>query len=569
MVKLKKGDTMNETIGVKGGHNDRRRTIKIKEKAKKKLLQEIEDREIKELEARVKKQQRFILIKTLPIVLVGQTFKTLFDVAHDEKKTDKEDVNSKWRVKKYGVDYVVESSQERKRREKVVIDDTGRKIVVEVSDLDHKKKNDILDDINVISKRLIKEEELAEAKENERVKKKEEEKEAVEAKKKKEEQQTQETNLSDENIIDYGFGPATTATLVAGMTPAFQEKLSKLKARKIIDEYEKQLKDVRYDLRQLIFEYNVLVEEADEAIVSKEAEIILDKLTDIINRVEVLKRKIKVEDLDKYDDNYIYTLIEGYLEEFKDQRLVAEIKDSPLYILISEKLTELDTKKDILSGKVEKKKERLEIKEEKFDKLKEKYFNIDRINKELLAFQHEQELLLKEVKEKVKNATTVQEKAEIEVEAMNRQSRKLLGLLTLSMLFPGSRAGRSMATTTAAYLYFVNNLLRPKTTTKKYKVVTVKDYSRDIEKSLESFDDAFDLLSKTSVQVDKMITQISEEFKEYLGVIPEVAELLSNLQKVRDEIHEKEYEMEKMKKEQERVLEKNNAKVKTMGKYPM
>lgn len=566
---------MNETIGVKGGHNDRRRTIKIKEKEKKKILQEIEDREIKELEARVKKQQRFILIKTLPIVLVGQTFKTLFDVAHDEKKIDKENVNSKWRVKKYGVDYAAESSQESKRREKVVIDDTGRKIVVEVSDLEHKKKNDILDDINVISKRLTKEEELAEEKENEKVKKKEElkeaEKEEVEAKKKKEEQQTQETNLSDENIIDYGFGPVTdtTATLVAGMTPAFQEKLSKLKARKIIDEYEKQLKDVRYDLRQLIFEYNVLVEEADEAIVSKEAEIILDKLTDIISRVEILKRKIRVEDLDKYDDNYIYTLIEGYLEEFKDQRLVAEIKDSPLYILISEKLTELDTKKDILSGKVEKKKEKLEIKEEKFDKLKEKYFNIDKINKELLAFQHEQDLLLKEVKEKVKNATTVQEKVEIEVEAMNRQSRRLLGLLTLSMLFPGSRAGRSVATTTAAYLYFVNNLLRPKTTTKKYKVITVKDYSRDIEKSLESFDDAFDLLSKTSVQVDKMITQISEEFKEYLGVIPEASELLSNLQKIRDEIHEKEYEMEKMKKEQERVLEKNNAKVKTMGKYPM
>ena len=35
------------------------------------------------------------------------------------------------------------------------------------------------------------------------------------------------------------------------------------------------------------------------------------------------------------------------------------------------------------------------------------------------------------------------------------------------------------------------------------------------------------------------------------------------------EIDEKEYEMEKMKQEQEIILEKNNVKVKTMGEYPM
>ena len=126
-----------------------------------------------------------------------------------------------------------------------------------------------------------------------------------------------------------------------------------------------------------------------------------------------------------------------------------------------------------------------------------------------------------------------------------------------------------MATTTAAYLYFLNQLLHPKTTTKKYRVITAKDYSRDIEKSISSLSDAMDLLDKTGTQIDKMIVQIKDEFKDYLGVLPEADELLANLKKIKEEIDEKEYEMEKMKQEQEIILEKNNVKVKTMGEYPM
>ena len=62
---------MNETIGVKGGKNDRRRTIKIKEAQKKKLNEYVEEQKIKELEKEVRKQQVFTLLKTLPIAIAG------------------------------------------------------------------------------------------------------------------------------------------------------------------------------------------------------------------------------------------------------------------------------------------------------------------------------------------------------------------------------------------------------------------------------------------------------------------------------------------------------------------
>ena len=49
---------MDETIGVKGGHNDRRRTIVITKRNKKKLEEYEEERYIRDLEKKVKRQQK-------------------------------------------------------------------------------------------------------------------------------------------------------------------------------------------------------------------------------------------------------------------------------------------------------------------------------------------------------------------------------------------------------------------------------------------------------------------------------------------------------------------------------
>lgn len=580
---------MNETIGVKGGHNDYRRSLKIKEMQKKKILDEAEEKEIKDLEKIVKKQQRYVLIKTLPIVIVGQTFKTLYDTATDKREKDIEEANSKWKIKEYGLDHTTESLQEKKAREAaskrrkdgtrevVIVDEVGRKIKVTIPE---EKKASILDEVNIFKSPIKKEDEK---KENKQLKENIEEKKIEEAKKVEEKVVSKDSQSyveepkkkkgigTDSNDISYDIPLVSVPSEIdeTSLTKSEKETLDKLKARKIVDEYEKQLKDIRYDLRKLIFEYNVLVDEADRAIVSEEMDVVFERLSDVISKVDELKRKIAIEDLDKYDDNYIYTLVEGYLEEFKDKRLVAEIKDSPLYVLISEKLDELDKKKDGLSKEVDLKKEALEEREEKFDILKEKYINIDRINKELLAFQNEQDLLLREIREKVRNATSVEEKVEVQVQAMNRQSKRLFRLLALSMLFPGARSAKSMASSAAAYLYFMNNILKPKTTTRKYKVITVKDYSKEIENSLSAIDDATDLLGKTGNQIDKMINQINRDFADYFGVIKEADELMYNLKKIREEVREKEYEMEKIKEEQRIMLEKNNAKVKKMGTFEM
>ena len=68
---------MDETIGAKGGYNDKRRVLKISLDQKKKLRQLQEEKEIKELEKKVKRQQTVTFIKTLPIAVGGGTIQTL------------------------------------------------------------------------------------------------------------------------------------------------------------------------------------------------------------------------------------------------------------------------------------------------------------------------------------------------------------------------------------------------------------------------------------------------------------------------------------------------------------
>ena len=127
---------MDETIGAKGGYNDRRRMLKISKLQKEKLEKRQEEKEIKELEKKVKKQQLYTLIKTLPIAIGGGTFKILYDVGTGKKDIDKQYEYSKWRIKEYDATMSTKSRQEEayekrmKQRKVVVVQPDGRKVVV-------------------------------------------------------------------------------------------------------------------------------------------------------------------------------------------------------------------------------------------------------------------------------------------------------------------------------------------------------------------------------------------------------------------------------------------------------
>ena len=558
---------MDESIGAKGGKNDFRRTMIIKKNQKKKIKEYNEQRELRELEKRVKKQQIYTLIKALPIVLGGEVVKTIHDTAIGKKKPDKEEELSKWRIKEYDSDISSKTPVDSEREKKVIVTPDGEKVIVYV-----RKKT-----VDIFGESLKKDVDV-----NPSTDKKQEQDEIIEEDSLKDHADNKPvkgspffekkpdfdvTGISEISSIDLGGDIADLK--ITDLPPNLQTKISKIQSRKIVDEYERLLKDVRYELRKIVSDYKVLEESSEKAILSHDSELILEKLSDLITKLEILKSKININDLDRYDDNYVQYLIDGYLDEFKNGNLVDGIKDSPLYIMISEKLDELDHKRDDLSKKVEEKKDVLEDKEINFKKLKEKYYSIDQLNKDLEDMQYRQQELLEEVKEKVANATSITERVHYELYYMNMQTSNLARFSFMQMFMPGMMSALGLGIAVASNMNFLRSIYKPRVKETKYKVVTVNNYHSQISDSISKLDDAISLLGKTSVQIDKIINDLQNKYSDYASITSEYNEMLYKLKRIKSEVEEKEYEMKKMKKEQEKQLEINDAKVLKRGTYPV
>lgn len=502
---------MNESIGEKGGSNDLRKTKIIIDKKLKKEEQEKEDQEIKELEEKLKKKRFYTLIRTIPLVIGGTTLRAFYDKNREKKELK------------------LEKKKEKKKQQEDKIEEE----LFEPIDYDPLTESPVSFE-NTVSTEI----------------------------------DPLEKKLDEIEILSFDDEQKPLEELEFNELPIhLQEKLEKLKSRKIVEEYENTLKELRYELRQNISDYNVL--EEDKKIPSSRADKLVDKLSTMIDKMEELKGKISINNLEDYDDNYIYYLIESTFQEFRNGKEVDEIKDSSLYITIADKIDEINKKKTTLNKEVEEKKEVLEEKQKDFESVKKEYYSINQFNKDLLMFQYDQDRLLKEVQEKVRTAETIKEKTVTEVEAMDKQSRRLLRLLTFQMLLPSRKFAKGVASSTAAYLYFVNKIMHPKTTIRKYQVILVKDYSDEILNSIENLESTLKVISKTKDQIDKTIIEIKDKYKDYADILPEYEDILRNLKRIKQEMEEKEYEMKRIKEEQEKELEKNNAKVKTKGEYPV
>ena len=546
---------MNETIGVKGGYQDFRRSLIITKKNKEKLeayQAEKNKKELLELEKRVKLQQKITLIKVLPMVVIGQIYEKLTENNEEHKKL------------------VLEAAIKQLEQENMFSEKDLEEIISALkSNTVHLLNDELLGKLGVIPEGY---KQVSEIDITDFMDKSIKEKQPPES----ENKVSKNTTEAILKVIEISKNQeATNETIVSARREKIQpgitamdsidERLDKLKNHKIVDAYEHKLKEVRKELRELIFEYNLIADASDNIYRSKEATELIDRLNEIIKKLEELKNAIVVPDVDKYDDNYLYTLIQEYLAEFDNKNFVDEIKDSSLYIMISSKLAELDTKKDRLQEKLESKKEKLELNEEHLEELKERYFNFERFNNDLLNFQASQDRILDEIREKMSKATTITERVEAQIVGMTRQNRRLLGMLAASMALPGARSARGIATLIATNLYFMRNIMRPNTVTRRYKVVNTIDYQKDIESSISQLDDVSGLLKKTSKQIDNTIEEVEKNFAQYINVIPECKELLANLERIKDQIKEKEYELQRIKEEQQVNLSKNDAKVKTLN----
>lgn len=560
---------MNEAIGVKGGKRDRKRRIIITANQKKKIKENYKRKKqerIKKLEKEVKNLQLASFLVAVPISVAGTTVETLLNLREEQKEERLQakglQIEERAQAKALQTEELHQANKLELGESAIYIEDyqsNDRKF----TDYGYPKTIDGKEVVSYPDKKII----TIEKKEYPKV---------VEAKVSLEEnnknitlkETLEQPNKQQEKRkkVEVKEQKQTIIPMPASKIETLEENniFQKITDKKIVAEYEEKLKDVKIELKKLIYEYNVLQQASEDLTDSKEAEEILYQLSIIIKKIEELKSKMKIDIKDLETDAYLTDIVDQYMDEFKNKNIVSEIKDSDLYIMIAEKLEEVTEKTGTLTNKVEDTKDKLELDESQFDKLKESYYNFENFNNQLIAFQSEQDFLLKDLEKKVSESTSITEQVQYRVQLMNRQNRRLLQMIALPMLIPGNRSARAIASATAAYLYFMRNLLNPRLREQRYRIISVIDYSSEIEKNISKIEDAAISISKTSNKLEEMIRKIEVDFKDYINAIPECRELLSNLNKLLSDLKEKEEELQKTKQEQEKLLETNNQKVKTL-----
>ena len=563
----------DESRGQKGGINDRRRVMKLRKKEIERLKELNEEESLKkELKERDTKE----LLSIIPIVIIKilidntrskkivnidrkkdikekenkeETITQLKEKPEEKKEESKKELSEQVKPESnegfVKVDRIEEEKNESQIIENIILpgilllQDKPKIIKVnKVKDIDEKE-------LKEESKQLEEQEEIKSDDKEKSEEAKEEVKEETRQEKKEEKSEKKEESQSSEE-----------------KQTEIDKKIERLQSNKIVEKYEDKLMAIRHDLRNIIFEYNMIVDRNNKLQTKEEAEKLLDSLNKLIKKIDELKKKLDIPDSDKYDETYLYAIAEEYMKEFSNNKPIKEIKSSPLYISISEKVKELDKAKNKLKKTIDDNKKSLGIKEAQVEKLKSNYDKMSDFDKKMDSFTTQAEKELKEVEDKVKNSVDIKREMEYRVVEANRMSRLLVGLMAVEAMLPTNRSTKRAALIATAGAYVLNRLLnRRRVQVRENVKVTVKDYSERIEKDLDKIEDVQKNLSKNCKELDKIISLLENDYKKVVSANSEYKELLINLKIIKSNLQEKEYDLKRINDDTKKSLDENNHKV--------
>ena len=505
---------MKETIGVKGDSNDRKKII-ITKKQKNKLKRyyaSIRNKRLKELENHVRKTQIINFLTAVPFVISANVVKTFFNNCKA--------INNR---------------------------ELKKNIDIEVKKIDEKED--------------IKQDEVAE-KENINIDKKQKEK-------------IEEIDKVKELPIVILPLKNTIKNSEKQLQLNEEEIINKEIDKKIIEKYADELKNIRTELKEIAYSSKSSNSEYDEY--KKAAEDLLEKLNIVIKKLDELGNKIKSSNLG--DEDYYYDMALKYIDEFSNNIIVDSIKNSDLYIEIAGKLKIIDYKKEQLRKDVLEKQMNIDISNEiekeelieddLYEEFENDVENLQNLQDEIIIqlegneSKKENKENEKEKAEKQKETLEVSNALEIAIlkaNALNKYCQSLLATINKkSMKMPGVRSTKKVAITTLIAAYFMNKVLKNKFRLRKRKKILKRDYSKYMESSLPDIENVISLIKEASSKIDSLIKDITSKYSEYL-YLKEFQDLLKNLEEIRSNIKEKEYEIENIKSREMDSL--NNQKVK-------
>lgn len=336
------------------------------------------------------------------------------------------------------------------------------------------------------------------------------------------------------------------------------EDIEKLKEHEIVERYYDKFRKIRKSLNDEIIEYNNIYSEYSANIYScQQAHALLERLDILIKKIRELKTALEMPDVANYDWSYI----NKYIALESQDKLLEGVKDSALYLLISNKLEELSKMQESLTVELEDRKKKLLSDKDNLDTIEKQYDDFSDTNDILSSLKQREELLEKDLKMKLKVAITNSEKMETNSNFKLNQAMLLTTFLLASLNQPKIKP-IVVATLTHSLLAVMTSIINQKDKKENNVKISVTDYSKEIINSIESIEDAINKLLECKADLEETIKKFRKDYKEYLGKVKEYDNLLEKLEEVEESLNEREKELEGLKDEREEDLNINNQKVK-------
>lgn len=130
------------------------------------------------------------------------------------------------------------------------------------------------------------------------------------------------------------------------------------------------------------------------------------------------------------------------------------------------------------------------------------------------------------------------------------------------MRVPGVRSGRKILNLTSTYLYSIQNSFFRRENKIRYKRVNNDYFLKELETNINELTNILENISKTKFQLEKVIEKVISTYSEY-SHLEEYQKLLNNLNVIKKNLEEKEFELKKLKEEQQKKqqIENENAKI--------
>lgn len=341
----------------------------------------------------------------------------------------------------------------------------------------------------------------------------------------------------------------------------------------VTNEIEVILKEKQYDLNQLIVDFNTINQHVDEIVETEELETMSKEIDDLIKKLEIIKRELELltnsatfKNIYQLHNPYLTNMIDEYRETLHQNKemldTVIKVENTTLYTSIIDKIVEFETEKDKLTKELEGTKEKYKIRDDDFEKWKNDYIDLEKIEKSLDEITETSHRKLQEIEKKVSQSVTVTEIVETKMKSSLSILAKTMLLVSLFKRNPTRQANAITAVSTITAFSLINDFIKPKKITTKRIETDLVDYKHMISDTIHDVEKIDILISHSLEDIKELRTTFQNEFEQYQYDLPEYKEFFDKLSRIESEMLDRKHHMNQISHELNYQYDKNNEKVK-------